>query len=132
MSTTTARKASPRKPGAKKATAPAAADAPVDETKEAPAPAGAPSPYPDGMALFEFTTSSGYVVQFPKYSEITPPTRQFWWALYQLDETFQAFEWMDWAGVPKEIQLRVVGLDDDEYKAVFDAWFADSKLTAGE
>lgn len=132
MSDTTARKSSPRKAAAKKATAPAAADAPVDEKKEAPAPAGAPSPYPEGTALFEHTTTDGYVVKFPKFSAIDPPTRQFWWALYQLDEMFQGFEWMNWAGVPKDIQALVVSLPDDEYKAVFDAWFDDSKLTAGE
>ncbi|MBE5453507.1 hypothetical protein E3G52_000371 [Mycobacteroides abscessus] len=132
MSTSAARKSSPRKAAAKKA-APKVDDAPVEvETKEAPAPAGAPSPYPADTPVYEYETEGGYVVKFPKYSAIQPPTREFWWALYQLDEMFQAFEWMDWAGVPKDIQAHVVALPDNEYKAVFDQWFADSKLTAGE
>lgn len=121
------RKAAPRKAPAKKA---------ATRAPEAPAPAGASpaasSLYPKGTELFEWTSpTSGLKIVFPKITT-RQPDRVFFWKLYQLEPVFQGFEWMAEYSVPMPVQALAISLPDDEYQALFDAWFAESGMTAGE
>lgn len=121
-----AKKAAPRKAAPKSA---------VVETSPA-APAAGDSLlaglYPKDADLWWYTARNGTRIPFPRYSTVTAPTRAFWRRLYGLDEVFQAFEWMRWAGVPEPVQALTDQLDDDEYESMFNAWFQDADLTSGE
>lgn len=132
MAAAAAKKAAPRKAAPRKA---AARPKAAEETPAAEA-AGASSVlaklYPEGTELFWFTTSDGTEIPFPKFAHVKTPTRRFFWELDQQPTVFQGFAWMRWAGVPVEVQSIAVDLADDEYDALFDAWFADAQLTAGE
>ncbi|WP_396902691.1 hypothetical protein [Mycolicibacterium sp.] len=121
-----ARKAAPRK--AEAAAAPLPADAKLDE---APAAAGA-SLYPKGIELFEWTSpTNGIKIVFPKITT-RQPDRVFFWKLYQLEPVFQGFEWMAEYQVPMPVQALAISLPDVEYQMLFDAWFAESGMNAGE
>lgn len=125
--TNPAKKASPRKAPAKKA----AATAPKQSADATPSTKGVASLYPKGTELFEWTSKSGIKIVFPKFGT-KQVDRVFFWKLYQLEPVFQGFEWMAEYAVPLEIQAVAVTLADDEYQELFDAWFADAQLTAGE
>lgn len=137
-------KAAPRKTAKKKAAAPAAeqteasadedtSTAPAaEETPAAPAAGGLDGFYPKGTDLYTFTTKSGVKIPFPRFANLPTPNRAFFWRLYGLEPVFQGFEWMRYAAVPDEIQAVAVELPDDEYDALFDGWFADAQLSAGE
>lgn len=133
----TARKAAPRKAAARKAPAKQApevqteaADAAASPAAAAPTAVGA-ALYPQGTPLFEHKTASGLTVVFPKITSRELP-REFWWTIYKLDPVFQAFEWMNRFGVPDALQAAVVRLPDEQFDALFDAWYADAGFTAGE
>ncbi len=120
------RKAVPRKAAAK---ATAKVDAPAATAAGAVPYA---SLYPKGAELFVFTSDSGVVITFPKYSSVPPPDRAMWRKLYNLPDMIQPFEWMNYAGVPEAMQALTDGFTDKEYEALFNEWFADSALTSGE
>ncbi|OBF77096.1 hypothetical protein [Mycolicibacterium fortuitum] len=123
--TVSAKKSTPRKAPAKKAAEPKPQDA-------TPAPeSGVASLYPKDTPLFEYQTKSGLKVAFPKITS-RELSRQFWWSIYKLDPVFQGFAWMDEFEVPAGLQALVVALPDDEYEALFDAWYSDAGLTPGE
>lgn len=126
MTSAPAKKATPRKKAAKAV----ATEAPDGAAAGSPAPAGA-SLYPAGTPLFEYQTKSGLKVAFPKITS-RELSRQFWWSIYKLDPVFQGFAWMDEFNVPAGLQALVVALPDDEYEALFDAWYSDAGLTPGE
>lgn len=88
--------------------------------------------YPKGTRLWWFTTSDGTRIPFPHFSSLDAPPRRFFWELDQQPTLFQGFAWMRWAKVPTTIQSVVVDLPDADYDALFDAWFAEADLTAGE
>lgn len=137
-------KAAPRKAAKKKAAAPAAvqpeADADEDTstasaaeaTPAAPAAGGLAAFYPKGADLYRFTAKGGTVIPFPRFANLPTPNRAFFWRLYQLEPVFQGFEWMRYAGVPEEVQAVAVELPDTDYDALFDGWFEDAQLSAGE
>jgi len=136
----TARKAAPRKQSPKKgAAAPVAAEqteAPAATTPDAPAASGVLDAlvklYPEGTDLFVFKASDGTEVPFPRFTTVPQPDRAFFWRLYQMEPLFQGFEWMRYAKVPVEIQAIAVELGAEDYDKLFDEWFADAQLTAGE
>lgn len=79
-------------------------------------------------AIYVFRPKSGaYPIVFPHISEISADS-YFFWKIYELNEMFQAFEWMKQAQVPRDIQARVMQLDDEEKAAFFAGWF--SAMTA--
>lgn len=138
---TAAKKAPAKRAPAKKAAAKtAAAAAPAAEEPAAAAPQAAPANpagplaafYPKDAELYLFTTDDGAVIPFPKFATLPPPPRAFYWQLYQLEPIFQGFEWMRYAGVPTEVQAVAVRLPETQYQALFDGWFDDAQLTAGE
>lgn len=122
-----AKKAAPRK-AAKKAAPQVSSPAPAGEDTSALYA----KLYPQGTELWWYTSRDGTKIPMPRYTTIPAPTRQFWRRLYGLDEMFQAFEWMRWAGVPEPVQALTDHLDDDEYQAMFEGWFAGADLTPGE
>ncbi len=123
--TTPARKAAPRKPAVKQ---------PAAKTTAGPSDPAAvyADLYPQGTDLWWYRTKNGTRIPFPRYSTIPAPPRPFWRRLYGLDEVFQAFEWMRYAKVPEAVQALTDALGDGEYQAMFEAWFSDADLTAGE
>lgn len=141
---TAAAKAAPRKAAKKKAAAPAAVqpEADVDEdtsaapaaeeTPAAPAAGGLAALYPKGTDLYTYTAKDGTKIPFPRFRNLPTPNRAFFWRLYQLEPVFQGFEWMRYAGVPDDIQQVAVELPDRDYDALFDGWFEDAQLSAGE
>lgn len=133
---TAAKKSSPRKAAARKAPAKKAAPTQVEaqpaaEVQEAPTTEVGASLYPKGTPLYEYTAKSGAKIVFPKVTTRTQD-RVFFWKLYNLEPVFQGFEWMREYEVPLEIQALAIALPDDEYEALFEGWFADADLKAGE
>lgn len=125
----TPRKAAPRKAApAKPKARPAEVEAPQDD---APTPEVGASLYPKGTPLFTFKAKSGTKIVFPKVTS-RKQDRVFLWKLYQLDPAFHGFEWMREYEVPLEIQALAIALDDKEYDALFEAWFAEAEVTPGE
>jgi len=128
MTTTTKRKAAPRKKvpvksnghavnGEAAAVAPPPA-APVEAAEE-------PVFNPYGtkqLYRFKPQDGSGEIV-FPHISEINADA-YFFWKIYNLNEMFQAFEWMEQAKVPRWVQERVMKLPDDEKREFFAGWFS--------
>lgn len=123
-----AKKAAPRKAAPRKAAARTAPQA--DPTPDPSAVYAAL--YPTGAELWWYTTKNGTRIPFPRFASLEQPTRALWRRLYGLDEVFQAFEWMKWAGVPEPVQALTDNLDEGEYKSMFEAWFAGADLSSGE
>lgn len=63
-------------------------------------------------------------IVFPKVTTV-PVTAKFMWKIYNLAEIFQSFEWMNLAGVPRDVQERVVDLPPLERQDFWAGWFAD-------
>jgi hypothetical protein len=94
---------------------------PPEEVKPAAPP---PHPIYGKRLLYKYTPKDGSTsIDFPHINTVrTDP--KFYWKIYGLNEMFQAFEWMNQAGVPREIQERVMDLPDAEKTVFFDGWFA--------
>ena len=129
-------KRSPRKAAVKKKAVPGvedvydAADAVTDSVNE-PAPAAPkndvpPHPYGD-VEVYVYRPKDGSApIVFPAINTVRP-TQKFFWKIYQMNEMFQSFEWMNLAGVPKNIQERVLDLGETnvyEQAEFFRGWFA--------
>lgn len=88
--------------------------------------AAAPKPtHPYGSKqtyTFNPTDGSDSII-FPSISEVNADAH-FFWKIYQMNEMFQAFEWMNKAGVPLAIQERVMLLSDADKQTFFSGWFA--------
>lgn len=93
---------------------------------EAPAPVVESRPaHPYGNKqtyTFNPADGSGAII-FPHISEVDADAH-FFWKIYQMNEMFQAFEWMNKAGVPLAVQERVMLLPDAEKQAFFAGWFS--------
>ena len=88
--------------------------------------AAAPKPaHPYGSKqTYTFNPADGSdPIIFPSISEVDADAH-FFWKIYQMNEMFQAFEWMNKAGVPLFIQERVMLLSDLEKQSFFAGWFA--------
>lgn len=122
--TTSAKRATPRKAPAKvggkgRASGPSStAVAPPEEFISA-TPVG---PYGDKQT-YTFNPRRGAPIVFPHISEVDADAH-FFWKIYKLNEMFQAFEWMEKAGVPRDVQERVMLLDDNEKAEFFSGWFS--------
>lgn len=66
---------------------------------------------------------SGDPIVFPHISTVDADAH-FFWKIYQMNEMFQAFEWMNKAGVPMFVQERVMLLPDEEKQRFFAGWFS--------
>ena len=86
---------------------------------DAPKPAG---PYGDKQT-YTFKPANGEEIVFPHISEVNADAH-FFWKIYTLNEMFQAFEWMNKAGVPRDVQERVMLLGDAEKARFFSGWFS--------
>lgn len=104
------------------------------------APAVAPSvmpehPYGD-VRVFVFTPAkvkpgdSLDPIIFPHISTLEADV-EFFWELDSLDPMHQAFRYMQKAGVPRDIQRRVVRLPDDELGRFLSSWFSGVLLPQG-
>lgn len=84
-------------------------------------------PYGEGVKLYIYHPKDGSApIVFPHISEVRP-TQKFFWQIYKMNEMFQSFEWMNLAGVPREIQERVLDMGErDIYEQAnfFRDWFA--------
>lgn len=102
---------------------------------EVPAPEAAPEvdeervpthPYGDKEVYVYHPKDGSAPIVFPHISEVRP-TQKFFWKIYKMNEMFQSFEWMALAGVPRDIQERVMDLgerDIFEQAEFFRGWFA--------
>lgn len=70
-------------------------------------------------------------IVFPKFTSVHAP-RKWLWRVYDKGPLIQAFEWMKLAGVPRDVQERVIDLPDNEYERFWDAWFGEARVTPGE
>lgn len=82
---------------------------------------------PDGTPVLESVAP----IIFPKFATLNPP-RSWLWSIYDKGPLIQAFEWMNLAGVPRDIQERVVNLPDEEYDRFWDGFFGEARITQGE
>lgn len=83
-------------------------------------------PYGDREVYVYQPKDGSAPIVFPSISEVRP-TQKFFWKIYQMNEMFQSFEWMNLAEVPKSIQERVLDLGEkDVYEQAefFRGWFA--------
>jgi len=72
---------------------------------------------------YTFTPADGgEPIVFPHITEVQADA-YFFWKIYELNEMFQAFEWMNKAGVPRAVQERVMRLPDAEKSEFFSGWF---------
>lgn len=79
-------------------------------------------PYGNKM-VYVFQPKNGAApIIFPSILEVETDA-YFFWKIYDLNEMFQAFEWMKKANVPRYIQARVMQLDDAEKAEFFAGWF---------
>lgn len=97
---------------------------PLPKPPEAPAPQQvAEHPYGD-KPVYVFKTKIGDPIVFPMISTLAV-TAKFMWRIYNLNELFQSFEWMNLAEVPRDIQERVIDLPNVERASFWSGWFAD-------
>lgn len=82
--------------------------------------------YPENTDLW-YGEVGGLVFAFPRIATITPP-RQWLRQIYQITELAQSFEWMALAKVPQEMQDQTDFLTDDQYWALFRAWYVDGEV----
>jgi len=76
--------------------------------------------------IYVFTPNNGTdPIVFPKIHTV-PVDAKFMWKIYDLAEIFQSFEWMNLAGVPRDIQERVVDLPTSERTRFWSGWFNDA------
>lgn len=97
---------------------------PEGKPTESKAPAEQKLEHPYGNKMvYVFQPSNGAApIIFPSILEVETDA-YFFWKIYDLNEMFQAFEWMKKAGVPRYIQARVMQLDDTEKAEFFAGWF---------
>ena len=119
----TAKRATPRKAAAKVGGAGRVSDRPPTlaaperfESEKAVGPYG-------GKQTYTYKPKKGEAIVFPHISEVNADAH-FFWKIYTLNEMFQAFEWMNKAEVPREVQERVMLLDDAEKAQFFAGWFS--------
>lgn len=93
---------------------------PKAEGEQAPA---VESPYGDKQTYTFSPIGSEIPIVFPHISTVEADAH-FFWKIYQMNEMFQAFEWMNKAGVPMFIQERVMLLPDAEKQRFFAGWFS--------
>lgn len=83
-------------------------------------------PYGD-KKIYVFRPSDGSApIVFPHISVVSP-TQKFFWKIYKLNEMLQAFEWMEFAEVPRGIQEQVMDLGErsmEEQAEFFRGWFS--------
>lgn len=79
-------------------------------------------PYGEQRVFIYRPLDGGDPIIFPRISEleITP---KFLWSIYELNELYQSFEWMKKAGVPRDIQERVMDLPLKERETFWKNWF---------
>lgn len=80
-------------------------------------------PYGDKQTYTFQPADGGEPIVFPHISEVRPDAH-FFWKIYNLNEMFQAFEWMNKAEVPRDVQERVMLLGDAEKATFFAGWFS--------
>lgn len=107
----------------------------VEAQENYPALATVPPPEPDpevvhpygkNKPIYVFKPSDGSApIVFPRIQTV-PVTTKFMWKIYNLAEVFQSFEWMNLAGVPRDIQERVVDLPVVERTKFWAGWFNDA------
>lgn len=123
MTTSPAKRAAPRKAakagGKGRVSAPPSALAAPTEFKLSTPVDG---PY-GNKKTYTFTPKSGAPIVFPHITEVDADAH-FFWKIYSLNEMFQAFEWMNKAGVPRDVQERVMLLPDAEKSEFFSGWFS--------
>lgn len=81
-------------------------------------------PYGD-KPVFIFDPADGSPpIVFPRVGTLNV-TPKFMWKIYDLNELFQSFEWMNLAGVPRDIQERVIDLPQVDRARFWSSWFND-------
>ena len=92
-----------------------------------PEKAGVPDHPYGSKEIYVYHPSDGSApIIFPAITEVKP-TQKFFWRIYKLNEMLQSFEWMEFAGVPRGIQERVIDLGErsiEEQAQFFRGWFA--------
>ena len=118
-------------------------DAQVQATAQPQDNSGAvKSPYPAGTPTYMFfpilldaegqpLPETVAPIIIPKFTTLNPG-RVWLWSIYDKGPLIQAFEWMKLAGVPMDIQERIVNLPDEEYDRFWDGWFGEARINQGE
>jgi hypothetical protein len=120
--TTPAKRAAPRKAAKAGGKGRVSGPPPALAAPEEFTPSRASGPY-GNKKTFTYNPSDGDPIVFPHISEINADAH-FFWKIYNLNEMFQAFEWMIKAGVPRSVQERVMLLPDAEKQEFFSGWFS--------
>jgi hypothetical protein len=95
----------------------------VPPAQESPVPE-IQHPYGD-RPVFVFQPADGSApIVFPRIGTLKV-TAKFMWRIYDLNELFQSFEWMNLAGVPRDIQERVIDLPQVDRARFWSSWFND-------
>lgn len=82
-------------------------------------------PYGADTPVYIFSPADGSApIIFPKIGTLDV-TAKFMWRIYNLNEMFQSFEWMNLANVPRPIQERVVDLPLADRTRFWAGWFQD-------
>jgi len=66
--------------------------------------------------------SGGEPIVFPAISTVEIDAK-FLWEIYNLNELYQSFEWMNRAGVDRSVQERVMDLSPVEREQFWKGWF---------
>jgi hypothetical protein len=77
------------------------------------------------VPVFVFHPADGSEpIVFPRVGTLQV-TAKFMWKIYDLNELFQSFEWMNLAKVPRDIQERVIDLPQVDRARFWSSWFND-------
>lgn len=117
-----AKRATPRKAAAKVGGNGRASDRPPTEAAPERFTVNPPASRYGSKRTYTFSPKKGDPIVFPHISEVNADAH-FFWKIYKLNEMFQAFEWMERAEVPRDIQERVMLLNDEEKGQFFSGWF---------
>lgn len=107
--------------------------APVSGEPEIPDPG--PDKVDDERKTFTFHPKDGEPVEVHRVGEAIPYGRQRWffWKLRKLQGLEQPIFWLEQAGIPEDLQERIMLLDDAEWARFFEEWMADgSGVSPGE
>lgn len=98
-------------------------DQSVNQPVKVPEPAVPEHPYGE-RPVFVFRPQGQDPIVFPRLSAVAV-TPKFLWKIYSLNELYQSFEWMNLAGVPRDIQERVMDLPIGQRENLWRGWFRD-------
>lgn len=116
--------ATPRRKAARKsATASSERHNSTDTVQEAALPPSEQVAEPQRRDVYTYhPVRGGDPIEFPLLSAVDIDAK-FLWQIYNLNELYQSFEWMNRAGVSRDVQERVMDLSPIERESFWKGWF---------